>query len=128
MSYPNQEQKVDKQSEMLECLHQRSQKKEQDSLQKRNEEPSVGELKWSKEEEKGVKENADIDVTQVSGQKGFRDKKIAIRVLQILGLPFVLGIVLITGLIIGHSVLGGQPAGDVFDITMWERLYRLIFR
>jgi hypothetical protein len=128
MSYLNKEQKVDKQSEMLECLHKHSQKKEQASLQKRKEEPSVGELKWSKEEEEGIKESGDIGVTQVSEQKRFRDKKVAVRVLQMLGLPFVLGIVLITGLLIGHSVLGGQPAGDVFDIKMWERLYSLIFR
>jgi hypothetical protein len=122
MNYPNKEQQVDKLPEALDDLHKHSQ-------EKRNEESSshaaVGELKWSKEHEKEVKETGEIEVSE---QKCCQDKKGSVRMFQILWLPCVLGIVLITGLIIGHSILGGQPAGDVFDIKMWERLYHLVFR
>jgi hypothetical protein len=49
------------------------------------------------------------------------------KAVRILWFPVTLLVVLFVGLIIGHSYLGGQPAGDVFSIQMWEHLYKLIF-
>jgi len=56
-----------------------------------------------------------------------RTEQIAKTAIKILWLPGVLFIVLIMGLMIGHSAIGGEPALDVFDLGMWEHLYRLIF-
>ncbi|RAL24583.1 hypothetical protein DL897_09760 [Thermoflavimicrobium daqui] len=49
------------------------------------------------------------------------------KVFKILWLPVILIVILIVGLIIGHTVLGKQPIGDIFDMKMWDHLYRLIF-
>jgi hypothetical protein len=47
--------------------------------------------------------------------------------IKILWLPVLLFTVLIIGLIIGHSMIGNEPAGDVFDLNMWEHIYHLIY-
>lgn len=53
--------------------------------------------------------------------------KWAKRSIWILGLPAALVIVFIVSLMVGHSVVGGQPAGDVFDVDMWIHVYTLIY-
>ncbi len=60
---------------------------------------------------------------------GISDRKqiITKRAIKILWLPMLLVVVLITGLIIGHTVIGDQPAGDIFDLDMWEHIYKLIY-
>ncbi len=45
----------------------------------------------------------------------------------ILGLPVLLAVVLLVSLIIGHSVIGGQPVSDIFDMNTWQHLYNLIY-
>lgn len=47
--------------------------------------------------------------------------------LKILWLPITLVLVLLIGLMIGHSTIGEQPAGGIFDIEIWTHLYKLIF-
>ncbi|MXQ52860.1 DNA-directed RNA polymerase subunit beta [Shimazuella alba] len=49
------------------------------------------------------------------------------RTIWIVGLPALLVIVLFVSLIIGHAVVGGQPVGDIFDISMWIHVYNLIY-
>jgi DNA-directed RNA polymerase subunit beta len=61
-----------------------------------------------------------IGKPETQGKQGTRFAKI-------LWLPSLLFVVLIIGLMIGHSYIGGQPATDVFDISMWEHVYKLIF-
>jgi hypothetical protein len=42
-------------------------------------------------------------------------------------LPLICLIALIAGLIIGYSIMGGQPVGDLFTRNLWEHLYNLIY-
>lgn len=49
------------------------------------------------------------------------------KLLKILWVPALLAVMLLIGLIIGHSVLGEQPVANVFDIKMWEHLYNLVY-
>ncbi|WP_124728468.1 DNA-directed RNA polymerase subunit beta [Staphylospora marina] len=46
---------------------------------------------------------------------------------KILWLPALLLTSLVVGLMIGHSAIGNEPASDVFDLDMWEHVYRLIY-
>lgn len=48
--------------------------------------------------------------------------------LKILWIPMLLIVALITGLIIGNTVIGGQPISDIFDWDSWEHLYNLIYQ
>lgn len=54
-------------------------------------------------------------------------KNKAMTLVKILWLPVTLLVVLLISLVIGHTMIGNQPAGDVFDIEMWIHLYKLIF-
>lgn len=47
--------------------------------------------------------------------------------LWIVSVPALLVVVLIGSLILGHTVIGGQPASDIFDLNMWQHLYNLIY-
>jgi hypothetical protein len=88
----------------------------------------VGELKWSKADEAHVLSDMEgTAITIGSPDKKLLNEKIVRYILKMLCVPLILVVVLVTGLLIGHSVIGGQPAGDVFDINMWQHLYRLIF-
>ncbi|MCH5585269.1 DNA-directed RNA polymerase subunit beta [Shimazuella sp. AN120528] len=49
------------------------------------------------------------------------------RSIWILGIPALLVIVLFVSLIIGHTVVGGQPVSDIFDMNMWMHVYNLIY-
>lgn len=49
------------------------------------------------------------------------------RSIWILGVPALLVVVLFVSLIIGHTVVGGQPASDIFDMGMWMHVYNLIY-
>jgi hypothetical protein len=53
--------------------------------------------------------------------------KLLKRTIWIVGVPALLVIVLFVSLIIGHTVIGGQPVGDIFDISMWMHVYNLIY-
>ncbi|MGA8942224.1 MAG: DNA-directed RNA polymerase subunit beta, partial [Thermoactinomyces sp.] len=46
---------------------------------------------------------------------------------RIFWLPATLIFVLFAGLIIGHSIIGKQPVGDIFDIDMWIHIYKLMY-
>jgi hypothetical protein len=56
-----------------------------------------------------------------------KDSKWVKRSIWILGIPALLVIVLFVSLIIGHTVVGGQPVGDIFDMSMWMHVYNLIY-
>jgi DNA-directed RNA polymerase subunit beta len=45
----------------------------------------------------------------------------------LLFLPLVWIIVLAVGLVIGYSVMGNQPPGEVFNPDLWKHLYDLIY-
>ena len=47
---------------------------------------------------------------------------------KILWLPLVLLVVLLISLIIGHTMIGDQPASDIFNIDMWIHLLKLILQ
>jgi hypothetical protein len=55
------------------------------------------------------------------------DSKWVKRTIWILGVPALLVIVLFVSLIIGHTVVGGQPVSDIFDMGMWMHVYNLIY-
>ncbi|GGE05060.1 hypothetical protein GCM10011571_02660 [Marinithermofilum abyssi] len=42
-------------------------------------------------------------------------------------LPLICLIALIAGLILGYSIIGDQPIGDLFTRNLWEHLYNLIY-
>jgi hypothetical protein len=46
---------------------------------------------------------------------------------QMLIVPFLLFFSLMIGLIIGYSVIGDQPASEVFDLKTYKHMYDLIF-
>lgn len=46
---------------------------------------------------------------------------------RIFWVPAMLIVVFIIGLMVGHGVLGDEPVMDVFDLGMWEHLYKLVF-
>lgn len=60
-------------------------------------------------------------------EKYTTDSRWVKRSIWILGIPALLVIVLFVSLIIGHTVVGGQPVSDIFDITMWMHVYNLIY-
>lgn len=54
-------------------------------------------------------------------------QKILKTIIKIIWIPLLLFVALISGLMIGHSFIGEEPAMDVFDMGMWEHIYQLIF-
>lgn len=68
------------------------------------------------------------DISEQEKEPVRTGKKVAIWALKILWLPALLTVVLIVGLMIGHSTIGNEPAGDVFDLEVWEHLYNLIYK
>lgn len=48
-------------------------------------------------------------------------------VFHILWLPVILAGGLALGLLIGYSVLGGEPPGEVFGRDLWQYLYDIIY-
>jgi hypothetical protein len=60
-------------------------------------------------------------------EKYTTDSRWVKRSIWILGIPALLVIVLFVSLIIGHTVVGGQPVSDIFDISMWIHVYNLIY-
>jgi hypothetical protein len=63
----------------------------------------------------------EYEVEQSSGNKWIK------RIIWILGIPAFLILVLFISLMIGHTVIGGQPVGEIFDVAMWQHLYNLIY-
>jgi hypothetical protein len=74
---------------------------------------------------KGIEDPVGAEIEEAEEYKS--DSKWAKRSIWILGLPAVLVVVFLVSLMVGHSVVGGQPAGDVFDIDMWIHVYTLIY-
>jgi hypothetical protein len=60
-------------------------------------------------------------------EEGKSSSRGLIRTAKILWFPITIVVVLIVGFIIGHTVIGDQPAGDIFNIGMWEHIYDLLF-
>lgn len=48
-------------------------------------------------------------------------------VFHLLWLPAILAGALALGLIIGYSLLGGEPVGEVFGRDLWQHLYDIIY-
>jgi hypothetical protein len=46
---------------------------------------------------------------------------------KILWLPVSLIVALYVGFVVGHTIIGDQPAGDFLDFDMWVHIYQLIF-
>lgn len=46
---------------------------------------------------------------------------------KILWLPVSLVVSLYVGFVVGHTIIGDQPAGDIFNIDMWVHIYQLMF-
>ncbi|MDR6225539.1 DNA-directed RNA polymerase subunit beta [Desmospora profundinema] len=44
-----------------------------------------------------------------------------------LGLPLLAVIALVGGLLIGYSVVGDDPVGDIFSRDLWQHLYNMIY-
>jgi hypothetical protein len=76
----------------------------------------------SKEEKRGKY------TEEVKGQDEADARPAWKKVVKIVWLPVSLLAALIIGLIVGHAVIGKQPAGDVFDMDMWQHIYKLIFK
>ncbi len=47
--------------------------------------------------------------------------------IKIMIIPVLLFLSVVTGAIVGYSVLGDGSAGDVFDLKTWKHMYDLIF-
>jgi hypothetical protein len=48
-------------------------------------------------------------------------------VFHMLWLPLLLAGALAGGLLIGYSVIGGEPPGEVFSLELWQHLYDMIY-
>lgn len=66
--------------------------------------------------------------TNVTSEKEWEDgkEKQLPKWVRIFWLPATLIFVLFAGLIIGHSIIGEQPVGDIFDIDMWIHIFKLM--
>ncbi len=64
---------------------------------------------------------------RVTGEKEWEEGKQIPKWVKICWLPATLIFVLFAGLIIGHSIIGEQPVGDIFDIDMWIHVYKLMY-
>lgn len=109
----------------------------------------AGILKWKKNDPQGVAEMTSDSAPdrEVEGGAGLRDpvdeqdgeearnegerrkssttKKVLL--FTFVWLPLLLVAALAGGLLIGYSVIGNDPAGDVFTRDLWEHLYNLIY-
>ncbi|SDZ21610.1 DNA-directed RNA polymerase subunit beta [Thermoactinomyces sp. DSM 45892] len=48
--------------------------------------------------------------------------------IKIFWIPMLLIAALITGLVIGNTIIGGKPISDTFSWSSWEHLYNLIYQ
>ncbi|MBA4495980.1 DNA-directed RNA polymerase subunit beta [Paenactinomyces guangxiensis] len=78
---------------------------------------------WENNHDDSYSDDGNPDISEGSGT----GKNVVKWAVKILWLPVLLFVVLIVSLIIGHTFIGDQPAGDVFDIEMWEHIYNLIY-
>lgn len=74
------------------------------------------------------KQDLDYDDEEELNQEPQLQKNPWKAALKILWIPMLLIVALITGLIIGNTVIGGQPVFDIFDWSSWEHLYNLIYQ
>jgi hypothetical protein len=101
----------------------------------------IGKLKWSKDEEhqdelilnedsKSFKtletkeESHESKLDEQSKKNVKRDFKL---VFKMFGLLFLFILVLIVSLIVGYTIIGDQPPGEIFNINMWKHMYNLLF-
>ncbi|AHD03956.1 hypothetical protein ERIC2_c00760 [Paenibacillus larvae subsp. larvae DSM 25430] len=54
--------------------------------------------------------------------------RIAVKTLKILRIPLLCILVLFIGLWIGYSVIGKQPASEIFHIGTWKHIFDLIYQ
>lgn len=47
--------------------------------------------------------------------------------IKVMIIPALLFLSMVTGAIVGYSVLGDGSAGDVFNLKTWKHMYDLIF-
>ncbi|AQT86814.1 hypothetical protein B1222_12775 [Paenibacillus larvae subsp. pulvifaciens] len=54
--------------------------------------------------------------------------RIAVKTLKILRIPLLCILVLFIGLWIGYSVIGKQPASEIFHVGTWKHIFDLIYQ
>lgn len=77
--------------------------------------------------ESGSEERKNGKYTDEEQDVAEEERPVWVKAIKIAWLPVTLVVVLIAGLIVGHTVIGKQPAGDVFDMNMWKHIYQLLF-
>ncbi len=120
-----------------------------DSVQSEDYPKPTGVLKWKKgdsgegvktepePDEKRTKEESSLgepdvpvadqdseEVSETEGKKKFTKK---VLMYTFIWFPLLLVAALAGGLLIGYSVIGDDPAGEVFTRELWEHLYNLIY-
>ncbi|TCP65925.1 DNA-directed RNA polymerase subunit beta [Baia soyae] len=78
--------------------------------------------------EQELVENIDHDaevVEEINPETKRSPLKVAIKILWI---PVLLIAALMTGLVIGNTMIGGKPISDIFSWSSWEHLYNLIYQ
>ncbi|MBA4541816.1 MULTISPECIES: DNA-directed RNA polymerase subunit beta [Thermoactinomyces] len=107
-------------------------KKEESNAKAEKEEPKSKEQKEKPKvkEKTKAKEKPSVQDKRF-GEDAKEDKKSSsqnlARIAKILWFPVTIVVVLIVGFIIGHTVIGDQPAGDLFNMSMWNHIYDLLF-
>lgn len=73
-------------------------------------------------------EDAELPKDKESGGQRSTGYQIAVKTLKILRIPLLCILVLFIGLWIGYSVIGGQPASEIFRIGTWKHIFDLIYQ
>jgi hypothetical protein len=84
-------------------------------------EPRVEQPGFTKEKRQSPASHGDDD-------PAIDEKKEQIRKwVKILWLPVSLIVALYAGFVVGHTIIGDQPAGDFLNFDMWVHIYQLVF-
>ncbi|MDQ0415861.1 hypothetical protein J2Z48_000019 [Croceifilum oryzae] len=70
-------------------------------------------------------EEPEVVAEEIKPDKKRSPLKVAIKILWI---PLLLVAALITGLVIGNTIIGKKPILDIFSWSSWEHLYNLIYQ
>ncbi|SFX23770.1 DNA-directed RNA polymerase subunit beta [Thermoactinomyces sp. DSM 45891] len=70
-------------------------------------------------------ENQEVLANEIKPETKRSPLKAAIKILWI---PMLLIAALMTGLVIGNTIIGGKPISDIFSWNSWEHLYNLIYQ
>jgi len=88
-----------------------------------------GVLKWTKKESDaaGKQSETELATTPAAKKRRFRLNRKQGLMFVFVWLPLLSVAALAGGLMIGYSVLGNDPVGEVFTRELWEHLYNLIY-